>query len=122
MGYLTTFTVYNDDCHLINEHPKQFAEAITKACSQYHENVYPLGNHCNLITAQGTRHADDHTIYVHMGNTLTEMNAYSSTTKELLEEHTKFYKELLNLLERQTKMLKKLMKEHKAAVDDERTH
>ena len=111
MGYLTTFTIYNDGCDLVKKHPKEFAEIIYKACSQTKPNSYPLGNHCNLIIAQGTRHADDYTIYVHAGNTVCEMNSYSEETKKIMMNHPKFFEKMLRLMERSVKELKKQYKD-----------
>ena len=111
MGYLTTFTVYNDGRDLIKKHPKEFAETVFYACSQTKSKSYPLGNHCNLIAAQGTRHADDQTIYVHAGNTVCEMNSYSEETKRLMVGHPKFFEGMLRLMERNVKELKKQYKE-----------
>ena len=113
MGFLTTFTVYNDGCDQIKKHPKEFAETIYNACSERKTETYPLGNHCNLITAQGTRHADEHTIYVHMGNTVCEMNSWSNYTKELMKRNPKFFEEMLRLMDNNVKDLKKQFKESK---------
>ena len=76
MGYLTTFTVYNDGCDQIKKHPKKFAEIIYDACAgvqlSHGQKQIGLGNHANLITPQEPRHADDITLYLHAGNTLTD--------------------------------------------------
>lgn len=112
MGYLTTFTVYNDGCDLIKKHSKEFAETIYNACSNRKSDSYPLGNHCNLITAQGTKHADEHTIYVHAGNSVCEMNQWSNYTKDLMKRNPKFFKEMLDLMDCNVKELKKQYKEY----------
>lgn len=113
MGHLTTFTVYNDDCDLIIKHSKEFARTIYDACNERECKTYALGNHCNLITAQGTKHASEHTIYVHAGNTVSEMSEYSSYTREIMENNPEFFEEMLNLMERNVKELKKQFKEVK---------
>lgn len=110
MGNLTTFTVYNDGCDLIKNHPKEFAETIYYACSQRKNDTYPLGNFCNLITAQGTKHADEHTIYVHAGNTVCEMSQWSNYTKDLMRRNPEFFKEMLDIMADNIKELKKQFK------------
>lgn len=113
MGFLTTFTIYNDDADLILKHPKEFSETIHKATSSNESREYPLGNHCNFITAQKTRHMDDNTIYVHMGNTVVEMNNYSKDTDRIMKQHPEFFEKLLHEMEYQVKYLKKKYEEHK---------
>lgn len=77
MGYLTTFTVYNDGCDQIKKHPKKFAEIIYDACAgiQLHtgQKQVGLGNDANLITLQKPRSAEHHTLYLHAGNLLTDV-------------------------------------------------
>lgn len=73
MGYLTTFTVYNDSCDQIKKHPDKFADIISDGCSgryNYDERTAQvgLGNHANLITIQRPRHADADTLFIHYGN------------------------------------------------------
>ena len=109
MGYLTTFTVYNDDCDQITKNPKEFSEQIYNACCNpsinYRSNVFH-----GVVIPQKTRHADEHTIYVHAGNTVCEMNQYSETTKEIMNRSPKFFEEMLNLMEQNVKKLKKQFK------------
>lgn len=113
MGFLTTFTVYNDHCHEITENPKKFADEIYKACCNpnlnYRSNVF-----YGCVIPQKTRHADDQTIYVHAGNTVVEMNSCSQTTKEMMKQSPKFFEEMLNLMDQNVKELKKLLKELKS--------
>lgn len=71
MGYLTTITIYNDDTYKIKNHPKELAEDLYNAC---------LGdmNTSNLFISQKPRHADDHTLYLHAGNTVVDVYDASS--------------------------------------------
>jgi hypothetical protein len=113
MGYLTTLSIYNDGADILKKEPEKLADIIYNAClgvydRRGHTNQVPLGNHCNLITVQKPRHADDHTVYVHHGNGVTEMNAYSSYTKDLLERCPEYFDTLLKELELQVKSLKEL--------------
>lgn len=110
MGFLTTFTVYNDNCDEITKNPKEFAEEIYMACCNsnigYRSNVFH-----GVIIPQKTRHADDRTIYVHAGNTVREMSSYSETTKELMHSSPKFFEEMLILMERNVMELKQQFKD-----------
>jgi len=120
MGYLTTITIYNDGCDQITKFPKEFAEKVHNACSgvysrqDWNEGSFGLGYHANLVTVQAPRHMDDSTIYVHMGNTVCEMNAYSERTRNQMYSSPKFFDEMLKEMERQVKMLKKLKIERDA--------
>ena len=115
MGYLTTVTFYNDGADQINKHPLDLADKLDMAClgvftRDGKSGSFGLGYHSNLVTVQRPRHADDHTIYVHMGNTLSEMNANSVDTKDLAKNHPDFFKQMLKEMEDQVKELKKLIK------------
>lgn len=73
MGYLTTVTIYNDGCDQLKKYPKDLAEKLYNACSGRERDYIGLGNHANLITLQKPRHADDHTLYMHAGNTVIDV-------------------------------------------------
>lgn len=112
MGYLTTITIYNDGCDQILKHPEEFAEKVYNACrGDYTPNdgekgYFGIGNNANLVTVQKPRHADDHTVYVHMGNTLVEMNSYSRSTERIMNQFPDFFKKLLNHMSKEAKALK----------------
>lgn len=117
MGYLTTFTIYNDGVDLVKKHPEEFAEKIYEGVISMREpHDASLGNFCNLINIQRTRHADDHTIYVHMGNCVTEVNPYSSEFEQLMERCPDYTEKLIKYLDTQVKSLKRKLKEKKAAT------
>lgn len=86
MGYLTTFTIYNDSIDLLSDEKNavDFAKKILDVVSN---NSYPvfqlnssanieLGNMANFCTVQKPRHADEITVYVHAGNTVVEVNPF----------------------------------------------
>jgi hypothetical protein len=112
MGYLTTFTIYNDGAHALENNQAEFCEKLRHACLGVYDNrrmdYFGHGSHANLVTVQKPRHADDHTCYVHMGNTVCEMNPYSERTKYLAENFPEFFEQMLNHLERSVKELKKM--------------
>lgn len=121
MGYLTTLTFLNDAADQYDKHPERLVEIIHDAvnnhqCSRNGGKSYdePIGNHCNAITVQRSRHADDHTTYVHMGNGVTEMNPWSADTKDLLERIPDVFDQYLSYMDQQVKQLKKMKKEHLA--------
>jgi len=112
MGYLTTFTIYNDGIHLIKEHPQDFAEGVFSAANEFRNAPIDIaiGGFVNLIRVQRSRHADDNTIYVHMGNCVVELNPYSEETKRLAETKPEFFKKLVQFLSKDVKELKTLIK------------
>ena len=115
MGYLTTFTVYNDGLHIIGERPKEFGEKLHESTRESLDSTtkFGLGGFCNIAKVQRSRHADDHTIYVHMGNCLTEVNIFSQEFKQLIKANPEFAKELVNFLDSETKLIKKHLKKIK---------
>ena len=103
MGYLTTITIYNDSCDQLEKHPKELAEKLSRACSGVQINrgfdYDSLGNAANILTLQKPRHADDHTLYMHAGNTVIDVyNAKSEWEVNQfineMEYHLKRLKEL----------------------------
>lgn len=106
MGYLTTITFYNDAAYELREHPEEVSKGIYEAQlgeqrSQGY-NYFPVGCHANPVIIQKPRHADDHTLYLHAGNTVIE--AYDVDSDWGIDA---FIKEM----EFHLKRLKKLKKE-----------
>ncbi len=89
MGYLTTIVVHNDALGTFEDHPKEFGDAIFEGISraqtyrQVQSCPFPFGGYANYIHVHPSRHADDHTIYVHYGNGVFELNGYSKDYKQL---------------------------------------
>jgi len=77
MGFLTTITFHNDAADEIEKHPKQVAKIVSDAQSRRQidqgRDYDPVGNHCNPVVIQKPRHADDHTLYLHAGNTVIDV-------------------------------------------------
>lgn len=118
MGFLTTILISNDALHSFEQHPKEFAEAIFDGINraQYERKVVfcPCQSYVNYIKVHPSRHADDHTFYLHYGNTLFNMDSYGKDfielcrgqpeiaaeflkrAKSLLKESERVYKELIN--------------------------
>lgn len=111
MGYLTTITIYNDGAHALKKHPEDLAEQLDWATKgvqrQRGRNYAPLGNNANLLTLQKPRHADDHTLYMHAGNTVVDIfDVYDDPVK-----HKFFVDTFINQMEYHLKKMKKLKKE-----------
>ncbi|MBU2612274.1 MAG: hypothetical protein KKB62_00955 [Nanoarchaeota archaeon] len=112
MGYLTTFTIYNDGIELIRKDSNEFCEKLKSCALEMKTDTFGHRNFTNLVKVQKSRHADDPTVYVHMGNTLCEMNAYSKETKNIMDKNPEFFKEMLDYMKGQVKKLEKNLKEH----------
>lgn len=111
MGYLTTFTVYNDGSSDIRKNPKEFGEAVYQhiGARETCEFGIPSGSCANLVNVQESRHADDHTIYVHMRNCLTEVKPYSRSFTEMVKSNPEFANSLIKFIERELEDLKYCM-------------
>jgi len=116
MGYLTTITFRNDSVHSIKDNKDRLVEVILDATC----GAGGMHNGCahdeyvgsaDLI-CQRTRHADEHTVYVHMGNTVQEMNSYAPETRRLLEKCPSFFDSCVTHLEQEVRYLKKMKKEY----------
>lgn len=113
MGYLTTLTIYNDGLDQIQKNPEQFVKRLLEAANNTSgSSTLPVGNFGNLVKVQKTRHADDCTVYVHMGNTVCEMNAHSEETLKTMMQSKKFFKKMIAEMKNQVKMLTKQLKEY----------
>ena len=77
MGFLTTITFYNDAADAIEKYPERVTEIISDAQSVVQLNkgrdYDPIGSHANPVIIQKPRHADEHTLYLHAGNTVIDI-------------------------------------------------
>jgi hypothetical protein len=119
MGYLTTVTVYNDGLSLLKKHPEEFCSKLYDAAISHEQSDFGVGNFCNFANVQAPRHADDHTIYVHMGNTLTEVNPWSKDFTDLLARHPDHAIAMINFLDSNVRQLKKLVKQSLASKGEQ---
>jgi len=114
MGYLTTVTVYNDGIHDLRNHAQEFADQLCDAAANHYED-HPtdirIGGFCNFGKVQKPRHASDHTVYVHAGNTVCEMNAFSEETRKIMRQNPEFFEKLMKEMYSQYRELRKLQKE-----------
>lgn len=91
MGFLTTITIHNDALHAFEKNPEKFGKAILEGIERANrervEADAGFDGYCNYISVQPSRHADDHTVYVHTGNTVFNLNPYNEDFRSLLERN-----------------------------------
>lgn len=121
MGYLTTITIGNDQLDTFEKNPKEFAEAIFKGIDRANmtrkECNMPFRNTIGYLTVQPSRHADDATIYLHSGNMLTDLNAYSQSFEELYTKNPELAKSLIATAKDVIKWSEKRMKDLDKTID-----
>ena len=108
MGYITTISIHNDGADQLEKHPEELAKKLSKACSGIQlncgYNYDSVGNHCNLLTLQKPRHADDTTLYLHWGNTVVDAdNAKSERVIDAFISEMKYQTKRLKELKNQIK-------------------
>ena len=109
MGYLTTFTIYNDASDSIKKDPKLFGERIYSAIGTTKPDEFGMPGYGSMCFVQESRHADDKTIYVHSGHCVTEVNPYSRGFKDLIKKNPDFARELVEFLDSEVIKLKKVL-------------
>lgn len=114
MGYLTTFTVYNDGLSEIKDNADKFAEVITEACRSNSAKEIGLGCHVNLIKAQRPVHASDKAIFVHMGNCVTDVTSYMGDMERLAEINPSFAWKILHFMESEAEYLRSVLESNAA--------
>ena len=103
MGNLTTITIWNDWLYDLVKKPKELTKLIEAHVSGGAQTIEKEG-----VKLFKPRHSSDHTIYVHMGNDVQEINCYSPETRALLRDHPKFFHQIMNYMEFQLKKLREL--------------
>lgn len=109
MGYVTTFSIYNDECHKIKENPKEFAQAIYDGCCSVRKltNIYyPL-----TIIHQQPKHSTELSLFVSYGNTVFEPATWDKEYMIWLKANPKSQLELLKRIKSQLTSLEKICKE-----------
>jgi hypothetical protein len=114
MGFLTTLTIYNDGIHLLEPHAQEFAQEVRRLASGLDGPAdVALGYFVNAVRVQRSRHADNHTIYIHAGNCVTEFHPFSLETQTLMRASPALFEKRLAILEKATRELKRMYKEYK---------
>jgi hypothetical protein len=106
MGFLTTVTIRNDALHSIEEDSEIFLENLISAIRENKAQEIGAGSHANAAIVQEPRHADDWAIYVHAGNTVTHMSAFSRDAERFAEINPEFFKGMIKYIIDQGKVLK----------------
>lgn len=106
MGNLTTFTILNDGIDAVLRNSDDFCKNLYEHALSGETCVFSHEEQGGLVRVQRSRHANDHTVYVHMGGTLCEMHPCSKDTERLVHEHPDFFKQMLEFMEKQVKDLR----------------
>lgn len=100
MGFITTITLHNDAMGEFEKDPAAFGAAILKAMERANysrkEESAPIGSYANYIDAHPSRHADDHTVYVHKGNLVFNLHYLSKDFKDLASRSPETLKNFIN--------------------------
>jgi hypothetical protein len=91
MGYLPTIIIHNDAFNEFKKHPEQFGNAIIEGVykADYEHKQVDVGfnGYANYISVEPSRHADDHTVYVHYVNTISNLNPYNADFEEMVKRN-----------------------------------
>lgn len=110
MGYLTTFTIYNDDLESIKKNPKDFTKAVYEAACQIKKPRY-CGIAGAQIIPQSPRHSSDLTLYVHEGNHVYEPSLYNDEYLEWLKRSPKHHLDVIKQIKSKLSEIEKFCKE-----------
>jgi hypothetical protein len=120
MGYLTTITLHNDAMHEFVKDPEGLVKSIQEGmheAQRTHKAAYPPfvgksgGSYGGYIEVQPSRHADDHTIYIHSGNCVFNLNPWNEDFKTLVRHYPKLALDLIKRAESILKEAKRVYKE-----------
>lgn len=87
MGYMTTFMIFNDAEHNVEEHPAQVADNILQALQGKgmelkHDREFPIGNHANAMHALSPQHADSPQLLIAYQNNFVRFGHFNSLKKD----------------------------------------
>ena len=118
MGFLTTFTVYNDamssDEEFWNELAEQIKEGHYLANRHGEAAERSIGCHCAAVKVEPSRHADHHVLYLHYGNMVHVVAPHERDWTDLCESNPecaqRLVKEAKQLIKEAEKQLKESQK------------
>lgn len=117
MGYLTTIVIHNDAFHEFKEHPEKFGNAIIDGvyAAQREGRQVDVGffGYANYISVEPSRHADDHTVYVHYGNTIFNLNPWNKDFEEFVSRDPEGAEKFVNVAQDILTNAKKEIKKQK---------
>ena len=109
MGNLTTVTIYNDYLHLYKNNPQVLGTEILASIDTANQLNHSF-TCCGLI-CQPSYHSTDEHLYLHRGNSLTNINPWSNDMKSLIKDNPKLAESFIKSAEFMIKEAKKLLKE-----------
>ncbi len=115
MGFLTTVTIYNDYIHNYEKDPALLGKEIIDGRYIASHQIFGA-YHAGGIKIQPSRHADDHTVYLHMGNTVFNLGQGTDLRNLVVnspEVARKFIKEAKRIVLDAEKYLKNAQTEQK---------
>jgi hypothetical protein len=99
MGFITVVVLHNDAMGEFEKNPTKFGEAILdgvkRAQLSHREESVPIGSYANYIHVHPSRHADDHTLFLNKGNSVTNLNAYDLDFRDLVKRLPEVAEEFL---------------------------
>jgi hypothetical protein len=117
MGFLTTFTVYNDAMSSGKEFWHELAEQIMEG--HYEANRHGkaaekrIGCHCSAVKVEPSRHADHHVLYLHWGNLVHVVAPYEKDWTDLCSNNPDCAQRMINEAKQLVKAAEKQLKEAK---------
>ena len=73
MGHLTTIVIHNDLLGKYENDPTELGRQIIEGINRSNINGMAHGKGSGILVYP-SRHADDETVYIHSGNTVTNLN------------------------------------------------
>ncbi len=97
MGFLRTITLYNDRWHQhkIRANPELFVKELTEAMDRADRDHLP--DRLGYMRVYPSRHADDHTVFVHRGNAVVDINhrTFDALSNETVKDYLKTAQEIV---------------------------
>jgi hypothetical protein len=90
----------------IEEDSEIFLENLISAIRESKAQEIGAGSHANAAIVQKPRHADDWAIYLHAGNTVTHVSAFSGDAEHFAEVNPQFFGGMVKYIIDQGKALK----------------
>lgn len=107
MGMLTPALIRNDALGDI-EKDKSFIKRLINACIKREKTSVSADSFCNAVESMGTQHADVPRLFVVKGNTMVELNPFTSNKEQF---NCDFYKECAKFAKQEVNMWLKTSKE-----------
>jgi hypothetical protein len=98
MGFLRTVTLYNDRWHQyeIRANPEEFIRVLTESMDRVDKTHSP-DRITSYLRVQTSRHADDHTVFVHRGNTVIDIGhrSFDALSPDIQRNYLKTAQEIV---------------------------